>query len=527
MSDLDTKLHEAGDVTPLLTDYDDIRRRGRRRRMSQQIAGGSAVLGVTVAILIGVTSLVPTGVTIGPVGTVEVGGSIDAWTRLPDPPGPARDTPRLLADGDLVALVGGTDPATGRVVDRVAILDLDSRTWTTLPPLPVDTNFSPDAMFADGRLVIDVDDRFYAMVAPWTAWESLGGPAGVEGTILEHVDADHVVVRGLPDGTAQPLVVHDGDRWRPTTAYEGSIAASSILVSDRLVVVGGATATSRDDQARAAVLDLPSLTWTDLPDVPMPAMRQPTLGVRDGRVFVVGGADARPGLGFQESSPPRAGKDSDGGSGSDIPGASPTTPTPVPTITATTTCDDNGCEGSATATSEGVASGRVFGGAVLDLTTRTWTTLDTSAVTFGDGEIFVDAETVTPDGYLTANYHPWELVVDPDTMQVTSSVVLAEPLPLRVVDGDMLGVPAWSGDAFIRGETGWDRVFRFVGDQRRGSELPWERDHLVDAIAGDALVTFGGASYAPTSDDLGRAVTRRTWHDDAWLLDLARLRPEP
>ncbi|MFP5309533.1 MAG: hypothetical protein ACLGIR_08145 [Actinomycetes bacterium] len=335
MPDLHDLLDRGVPTEPTAPDAEALLRRGLRRRRTKRTAAGAAAVVVLLAGVTSVVGIVsrPDLPVIGE-GPGDASAEL-SWVPVAESPLTPRESPRSATDGTRVVLWGGeAEPAafesgsTHR--DDGAVWDARTDRWTGLPPAPFSPRLGAHPRIAGATVVVfggrpesslpgattavstplmdgavhDLDTGTWTRIppAPLTART----PAAISW------DGTELLVWGGETDQASPRA--DGARWTaatgwtrmgefPLTARSGAAIAWD---DDRLVVWGGGTdldpPAGRQEQlvADGAVYDRATDRWTVLPTAPLSARwfsygdAQPTARLDGDRVLIAGGATTQP-----------------------------------------------------------------------------------------------------------------------------------------------------------------------------------------------------------------------------------------
>jgi len=190
----------------------------------------------------------------------------DAWTALPETPGPARIAASAVALRGRVVVVGGYSVAAGGTEtthDIVTAWD-PVAAWTVVAPLPVPI---------DDAVALTWRDRWIVVISGW----SNSAPVAA----VQIYDADSETWSMAPPFPGVAVFGH-----------AGAIAGDELLVVDGVGSSAGGFVPVK--QAWRGVLDPDrptQITWTQLVDHPGPARYRAAAGTIAGRIVVHGGTD--------------------------------------------------------------------------------------------------------------------------------------------------------------------------------------------------------------------------------------------
>lgn len=516
MSDIDTLLHNAGDVTPADTDYAAIGQRGGRRRTARRAALTTASLAMVAIAAVAVSTLRP-AFEIAPVDqSVPVGDSIGPWSRLPDAPGPVRTAPTLRADGDLVLLVGGDDAATQSQLTDAQLLDLSTGEWTTLPDLPPSNGVTvSNLVIGGGHVVVELAGAFHSLTIGDASWEPLDVPAGVTSGDLLEVDDQRLVLRHHTGDERAHVERLDWDTmmWTASEGYLGSDDAGLFVDGDRVWLAGGAVGQVDETlTATTAVLDIVSGERLEMPDLPT-AQYRPSIDVTDGQVLIAGG--------FGPAAPAAA-------------------PASSPEVVTESNCDGAGCASSVGTAPTMTSQRPQFPGAlVLDPAGTSWTKVALDDVALPDGstaDLSASAFTAR-DGFLSGYHDGTFLVVDPSTASVTAIFSGEQAVDddtsrlgrheLLTIGPDIVGVPGyWTFEPILETVNESVSVEVYNSADRSAVDVPFRRHEVRTIITGDRLVVIGGRTWQEAEIDNGEGTVEPVEaFGETWILDLDALRP--
>ena len=183
-------------------------------------------------------------------GSAAVQGTPRDWVALPPLPLAVRAA-AVATNGERVYVVGGSseDGRTG----VVQILDLDTRTWSYGPSLPVPTDWG---------------------VAAWA-----GGGVHFLGGVTDEASSS----------TQHLVLLPEADAWRPASPLPTRLAGMAAVASgSRIYVFAGNAGTAPNHTAGTWVLDVGADTWTTGLSVPGPRINWAGT-VLDDRAYLAGG----------------------------------------------------------------------------------------------------------------------------------------------------------------------------------------------------------------------------------------------
>lgn len=239
-----------------------------------------------------------------------------AWRPLPSLPSP-RSSPVLVAlDDSEVLMVGGSNGARYRdlrLAEDAQRLRLGDPAWVSVGPVHeprrghTATRLSDDSVLVvggldAGRSSLDTVERFdpttnrFELVAPLSP-----GRWGHSATRLG--DGRVLVVGGERRGTLREVAALDvaSRTWSPFPALPTRRADFAVahLADGRIAVIGGRRDILRRQPSPLAcveVVDPATGDWSEYPPMPSPRQESLAVGLRDGRLLVVGGRGQGPDL---------------------------------------------------------------------------------------------------------------------------------------------------------------------------------------------------------------------------------------
>lgn len=303
-SDLHDVLDRAAARPSVEPDFNALARVGRRRRHRQLAVSGIAVVAV---VALASTVLLPQLRQPAVVFDSGPRAGVGIWESVPPSPIGPRTNAMAASDERRVVVLGGeawgedgrqTFPQDG------AVYDVATRSWTLVPPPPLD-EIDSIQMVDDGRLMVvrgyPIAAAFYDFAAKeWTATPSASlRPRNLEAAVWT---GEQLLVWG---GWSERGERGDGAVWTPGRGW--SLMAASPLAprtefawawtGDRLLVWGGGAGSAdngEDEQVfgDGAAYDPATDTWHRLADSPL----EPRQGVDglwvDGHLIVGGGYGA-------------------------------------------------------------------------------------------------------------------------------------------------------------------------------------------------------------------------------------------
>lgn len=236
------------------------------------------------------------------------------WSRLADLPEPLTHTP-VVVDGATIYLVGGfVGDHPGPSTSHVWKYHIPSNTWSAGPDLPTPRGASAAVLLGRALHVFGGSNRVAGAIdhgdeadhfvldldrgTNWTRAAPLPNPrnhlgAAVLGGRIYAIGGQHG--RDESRANQQQVDVYDpaNDRWTraaPLPEPRGHISASTIVLHNRIVVLGGTVNGGSNGLASEDVLSYDPLsdTWLDLPALPA-ARKSPVAGVIDGQIVVATG----------------------------------------------------------------------------------------------------------------------------------------------------------------------------------------------------------------------------------------------
>lgn len=223
-------------------------------------------------------------------------GSEPVWERLESLAVARSEHPAVVWEGSAVAVGGLIVDDSGQVgvTDSVEAMDLVSREWSMLPPLPAPRHHSMVAVAGDRLFVIGgysaagfvpVSDVWELEGTGWSERASLPAPVAAGGAAV--VD-DHVyVIGGAPDGRSFRYDV-EMDRWADIPAT--STQREHLAVAERsgqIWALGGRWGPVMHDTVE--IYDVDENQWVEGP--PMREARSGFGAAFDGSVLYVAGGE--------------------------------------------------------------------------------------------------------------------------------------------------------------------------------------------------------------------------------------------
>ncbi|KAM9752215.1 LOW QUALITY PROTEIN: kelch domain-containing protein 8A [Menidia menidia] len=201
------------------------------------------------------------------------------WARLP-PMAQRRVYCAPLLQGGLLYVFGGCDES-GLPLDSAEVLDLESQTWSRLPPPPTArAGASAVALGGGGRLVLlgGMDrqqtplasvEMFHPDEGRWEAKAGLG-QASMGVTALEK-DGKLFAFGGMGADTAPQSLVRvyepGKDQWRPAASMPTPrYGATPFLIGNRVYMMGGRQ--GKMPVTALEAFDLETQSWARLPCIP-------------------------------------------------------------------------------------------------------------------------------------------------------------------------------------------------------------------------------------------------------------------
>ena len=186
----------------------------------------------------------------------------------------------------------------GAPIQVAEVYNFDTKTWTTLPEMPVPRAASTGAVVKDDQIIVvggvttkqvplNKVDCFDIKSNKWVEFPAL--PLGVVGPYVQLIDDKLYCVGGTDKKGCNQSVVYDFDhrRWnplpqKPTPCY----SCGGYLYERKLIIVGGRN--GADPVQAVEALDLDTMQWERL--APMNAIRvfYGVIGIKE-EIYVVGG----------------------------------------------------------------------------------------------------------------------------------------------------------------------------------------------------------------------------------------------
>jgi hypothetical protein len=306
-SDLSDLLERGAERPSAEPDFVDLARRGRRRRRTQQATTALAVVAV-IALTAGV--VMPRLRQPDVVFDSGPRGGVGTWEAVPPSPVGHRDRAMVAADDRRVVVFGGnTDGESGmESFTDGAMYDLESRTWTRIPPPPGDGDADGYGaqleLLPDGRVMLLRSDpitaAFYDVGA--RRWE-LTEPAPVKPRALEAAvwTGEQLILWG---GWSESGERGDGAVWTPGRGW--AVMAASPLsprsefawawTGDRLLIWGGGSGDAENGEretvfADGAAYDPATDRWSAMATSALQARRWLQGGLWTGTELVVMGGN--------------------------------------------------------------------------------------------------------------------------------------------------------------------------------------------------------------------------------------------